>query len=228
MKTILALCVAWLAVGNGSVVSAVILDTRVSVGLEIEHFDDGTLVSQTDTGKTFASVELAVPASGELMSGMLEMGSVSEEEAHLQFNFFMDGSDQWGSVSMGRIDKGCNFAEITYRAGVDSILTYSWNFEYEGPNVFGLGKIWLTENGTPIAELGDIVGKPRHHEGEAAVNLRAGDDYTFQVLFEPNASSNRLYTNGALTGEFSFAFVPEPATALLLGFGCLAVLKKRR
>ena len=227
MKTILALCVVWMTVGYGSIVSAVILDTRVSVGLKIEHFDDGTLVSQTDTGKTFASVDLAIPAAGEQMSGLLEMDAIAAETAHLQFSFFMDGSDQWGSVGMGRIDKGCNFAEITYRAGVDSILTYSWNFEYEGPNVFGLGKVWLKENGTPMAELGDILGKPRHHEGEDAFNLRAGNDYTFQVLFEPNASSNRLYTDGALTGEFSFAFVPEPATALLLGFGCLAALKKR-
>jgi hypothetical protein len=214
--------------GAESTVNAAITDTNVSAGMRID-VEGVTEVSGSDTGTTYASVDLTSPSTGARVSSLLHINALSAEAANLNFNLLLNGNNMPGQGYLGQLsEEGSNSAEILYHADIGTTMGYSWNFDYIGSNPFGLQVIYIKENGTTIATLGD-VGSIGHHEGSDTFGgLLAGNDYVIQTMFTPNVFGGVGSIEGTLAGDISFSFVPEPATICLLGLGALGLLRRKR
>jgi hypothetical protein len=229
MKKLIIICLVMemIFLGAESRVNAAITGTNVSAGMRID-VAGVTEVSGSNTDATYASVDLISPSTGARVSSLLHINSFSAEAANLKFNLLLDGNNNMPLGSyLGYISwDNSNVAEIFYHADIDFAMKYSWNFDYIGPEPRGLNRIWVKENGTTIAELGNtgIVG---HHEGSYTFGLLAGHDYTIQTIFNPNILGDVGYIEGTLAGDISFNFVPEPTAICLLGLGAVMLRRKR-
>jgi hypothetical protein len=207
---------------------ATITGTNVSVGMRIDLQTSQTEISGTDVGTTYAEVDFTGPSTGARVSSLLHIDSLSSEAANLRFHLSYNGNDSPDVRYMGVSGPGPNIAEILYHAEIDVEMLYAWDFDYLGPEPFGLQSIHVKENGITIATLGDF-GKIGHHEGADTFNLLSGNDYIVEVWFNPNAGGTGVgEISGALVGDISFVFVPEPTTLALLGLGSLGLLRRRK
>lgn len=82
-------------------------------------------------------------------------------------------------------------------------------------------------------EIGNI-GFVSDEQGSDSFQLLAGNDYFFQILFNPNVHEYIGGLQGDLVGNISFDFnsaaqIPIPSTMLLLGTGliCLAGMSRK-
>jgi hypothetical protein len=223
MKKIVALSVITIFLGAGFEVNAEITGTSVYAGMRID-IGGVTEVSGSDTGTTYASVDLLSPSTGAHVSSMLHINSLSAESANLNFNLLLDGNNTRKTGFLG----GENVVDIFYHNDRDVVMNYSWNFDYSGPNPWGLSVIWLQEdNVAVIAQLGD-VGIVGHHEGSGTFNILAGNPFPIRAIFAPNVQGGVGPTDGTLSGNISFNFVPEPCTLLLLGLGAAITTRRQR
>ncbi len=218
-KRVLALSVITTFLGAGSNVNAGITGTSVYAGMRID-IGSITEVSGSDAHPTYASVDLLSPSTGAHVSSLLNLNSLSAESANLNFNLLLDGNNTSRSGYLG----GNDVVDIFYHNDRDVVVGYSWNFDYSGPNPWGLSVIWLqVDNVAVIAQLGD-VGIVGHHEGSGTFTLSSGNPFPIRVDFGPNVQGGMGFVDGTLTGNISFTFVPEPATLSLFGLGAAALL----
>ena len=208
-----------------------ITGTFVSVGMEITPTGGASVVG-TDTGAVYASVAIVDSPSGAVAAAMLHINPLTSESANLNFDISY-AQNGLQSGYMGQSSWGINFADINYYASSSIDMSYSWNFDYLGPQPFGLQEINLYENGNNIAILGNF-GAIGHHEGSDIFSLTAGNNYTIKTEFFPNVRfTGQSGLDGALIGDISFGFdtpIPAPGAMLLglIGFGMVGYLRKRK
>ena len=196
--------------------SASIISTSVNASVRIAE-QGGLEVTDTDSGSTTAAASVAGPQNSS-MSSTLIFDSLTAESANLNFNIDFDGGNL-GQAVYGAAPGVGNRATINYTALIDSLLDYSWNFDYVGPEPFGLQVVDVQEGNTLLQQLGNF-GQVGNHQGTDNFMLMAGTSYEFRVIFNPNASGPLGSLDGTLLGDISFNFtIPEPNTLALLGLG---------
>lgn len=212
--------------------NATIVSTDVAVGMEI-LYGDTVDISDSAVGATQAEVYLTGPTTGMEVYSSLSLNSLTDEQAHLDFAFGMDGNNYSGQGYMGQISPDSNYAEIQYSAVTDSVMTYDWDFAYSGSNPFGLQVVQILADGTQLQMLGDY-GVPGTHQGSDTYNLIAGNNYTFGIHFYPDVAGAIGGIQGDLIGNLSFDFngaateVPEPSAIIFLGTGLIGLIRFRR
>jgi hypothetical protein len=214
---------------------ATIISTEVGAGMKIQYYMDEVYLDDavaTATGVTQAGVSITGEETTATAYSSLSLAHTAEE-ADLRFSIGYDGNGYNGKGYMGQSSSFSNYYKIGYTATSDSLMTYTWSFDYSGL-AFGLQVIQINEDGTEIATLGN-VGDEGHHEGSDVFNLVAGNSYLFNVLFYPNVSGGIGGIDGSLDGNISFDFngkeanpVPEPATMFLMGSGMLGLMRLSR
>jgi hypothetical protein len=229
----------WSKVGVASLVglfagaagaNAGIIGHEVFAGVEI-RYDPGPVVDGTAGGSATESVEAIVvgPVTGASISSHLWFTGLGLESLVLNFDLAYDGAGYDGTGYMGESSPGANKGTFSYQAVGNTELAYAWDFDYLGPQPFGLQIVRVFRDGAEIKRLGDY-GKIGHHEGMDSLFLLGGSTYDFEVLFQPNVWGAIGVVDGELVGSMSFDFesVPEPATTGLVGAGLLALALVRR
>ena len=207
-----------------SVASAAIIGSSTEANMEI-RYNNIVDVTDTDSGATSASVDITGPVTGATAHSHLELSPLTSHSAVLNFDLGYDGNGYVGSGFMG----GQSEATLTYEAIGDTTLNYAWDFEYLGPNPFGLQIIRVYSDNVLLATLGDF-GQVGSHQGADTYELAAGAIYDIETRFLPNVSGGIGSFEGHLHGDISFEFaeqqpIPEPSSLLTFaGLGLCAGL----
>jgi hypothetical protein len=214
--------------------NATITSTETSAGMRTTVDSTGANIIDTAAGTTTASVNATDPISGVTSYANLDINYLNNEEANLFFNL---GFNNYAYPSGGYIgqskfpflDFPSNYFRIFYYAEIDSLMTYSWNFDYTGENPWGLSTIRITEGDDYRNYIREALGNDNaigHHEGQDTYNLLAGNNYEFTIYFNPNLGlgvGGSMHA-GELTGDISMNFngasvVPEPVSSTLFIVG---------
>lgn len=209
--------------------SSSIITTEVTAGMRID-VDGVTDAIATDSDAVLASVDIFSPLTEATASSRLHFDSLTAEQANLDFSIAYEGNGFIGYL--GQSSDDANHAVINYHANVPSTLEYGWNFDYLGPNPFGLQVVRIYRDGVVLETLGEVGFNPGHHEGTGSIGLVGGFDYAVEVLFIPNVFGGINDISGELAGDVFFNFngtsVPEPGAITLFGLGLFALSMARR
>jgi hypothetical protein len=215
---------------GAAVANAGIIGREVFAGVEI-RYDPGPVSDGRAGGsaRDFVYAGVLGPVTGASISSQLWFSPLDPESIVLNFELAYDGAGYDGTGYMGESGFGANKGTFSYQAVGNTELAYAWDFDYLGPQPFGLQTVRVFRDGAEIKQLGDY-GNIGHHEGMDSLFLLGGSTYDFEVLFHPNVSGAIGVVDGELVGSMSFDFesVPEPATTGLVGAGLLVMAFVRR
>lgn len=215
--------VLFLGLSSAASLHATIISTDVNAGMAVRYYDSNNVLTDdavaTSNGATSASVDVTGSVTGANAYSNLGFSALGSETATFNFDIGYNGNGYSGQGYMGQSGANSNNATINYDATSNFDMTVDWNFDYFGPNPFGLQIINLS--GGPSQILGNF-GQVGHHEGSTSFSMVAGNSYQIMISFVPNVWGGIGSINGSLAGAFDFTFnsqVPEPGVFALLMFG---------